>query len=129
MPDLFDTAGTSSSTNPSTPPPTKDLFDVAAPSPAPVAASQPRDLFDVASPAPRWVNVAKPGPYATPLSSDDEQDFQQWIKANKVPWKDSPTADYDMRGYWKAQQSGDAQAKTEVNAVDHLPHYPDTWKT
>jgi hypothetical protein len=78
---------------------------------------------------PSGFNYAKPGPYTTALAPDDEQRFQQWVKSNKVPWQDSPKADYDMRGYWKAQQGGDADAHTEVNPVDHKPHYPDTWKT
>ncbi|HVA94427.1 MAG TPA: hypothetical protein VNI36_05925 [Candidatus Dormibacteraeota bacterium] len=72
---------------------------------------------------------SKPGPYTTKLAPADEQKFQQWVKQNKVPWQDTPTADYDMRGYWKAQQAGNKYAKTAINPQDHLPHYPDTWKT
>jgi hypothetical protein len=67
---------------------------------------------------------ALPGPYTTQLSPAEEIQFQQWIKANKIPWQDSPTADYDMRGYWKAQQSGDPNAKQGANL-----HFPDTYKT
>lgn len=62
--------------------------------------------------------------YATQLPPQDEQKFQQWIVANKIPWQDSPDADYDMRGYWKAQQSGDPSAKQAANL-----HFPDTYKT
>jgi hypothetical protein len=29
---------------------------------------------------------------------------ESWIKANKVPFDDSPTSDYDMRGFWKSAQ-------------------------
>src|SRR5277367_6414707 len=72
---------------------------------------------------------AKPGPYVTSLTSDEEEKFRKWIKENKIPWQDGPKSDYDMRGYWKAQQKGDKYAKTEINHLDHKPHYPDTWKT
>ncbi len=75
----------------------------------------------------QWSGYAKPGPYKTQLQPEEENKFQSWVKQNKVPWQDSPTSDYDMRGYWKAQQSG--QAHTEINPVDQKPHYPDTWKT
>jgi len=78
---------------------------------------------------PQWTAYAKPGPYTTALSPEEERGFQSWVKANKIPWRDSPTSDYDMRGYWKAQQAGNAHAQTEINPVDHKPHYPDTWKT
>lgn len=72
---------------------------------------------------------AKPGPYVTSLSPSDEGNFQDWVKSNNVPFDDSPQSDYDMRGYWKAMAAGDKNAKTEINPDDHLPHYPDTYKT
>lgn len=72
-------------------------------------------------------NWAKPGPYATKLSPPEEREFQEWVRANKVPWQDTPTADYDMRGYWKALNGG--KAKQTFNAWDHTMHFPDTWKT
>lgn len=67
---------------------------------------------------------AKPGPYVTQLSPSDETQFQSWVKNNNIPWQDSPTSDYDMRGFWKAQQSGDLTAKRAANL-----HFPDTYKT
>lgn len=67
---------------------------------------------------------ALPGPYATSLSSNDETQFQTWVKTNRVPWQDGPQSDYDLRGYWKAKQSGDPNAKQAANQ-----HFPDTWKT
>ena len=70
---------------------------------------------------------AKSGPYETQLSPQDEYKFQQWVKKNNVPWQDSPTADYDMRGYWKALQEG--KAKESRNIWDGRMHFPDTWKT
>lgn len=68
---------------------------------------------------------AKPGSYTTKLDPKMETSFQKWVKANRIPWQDSPTADYDMRGYYKAMISGDPKAK---RASSNL-HFPDTWKT
>jgi hypothetical protein len=74
---------------------------------------------------PKWAAHAKPGPYVTGLSSSEEPKFQSWVKQNAIPWKDSPTSDYDMRGFWKAQQQGDPYAKRSSTTK----HFPDTWKT
>jgi hypothetical protein len=76
----------------------------------------------------QW-NYAKPGPYATALDPKSEQSFEQWAKTNKVPWQDTPTADYDMRGYWQAMQGGDPNAKQSLNRNDQRMHFPDTFKT
>jgi hypothetical protein len=73
--------------------------------------------------------IAKPGPYQTQLAPVDETRFQQWVKANQVPFEDSPTADYDMRGFWQALQQGDPRAATAVNPSDQRLHFPDVWKT
>lgn len=73
--------------------------------------------------------TAKPGPYATQLPLVDEQDFQRWVKDNKVPWRDEPKADYDMRGFWRAAQNRDPRAVTSVNPTDNRIHFPDVWKT
>lgn len=70
---------------------------------------------------------AKPGPYKTQLAPQEESQFQQWVKQNNVPWQDTPTADYDMRGYWRAMASG--KAKQSLNANDKTMHFPDTYKT
>lgn len=67
---------------------------------------------------------ATPGPYTTTLAPDEEQQFQGWVKSNKLPWQDGPTSDYDMRGFWKAQQAGDPNARRAANL-----HFPDTYKT
>ncbi len=70
---------------------------------------------------------AKAGPYTTKLAPADEAKFQQWVKQNKVPWQDTPTSDYDMRGYWQAMQQGNATQ--QHSNFDGTMHYPDTWKT
>jgi hypothetical protein len=63
--------------------------------------------------------------FDTPLSTDDEQEFQSWAKENRAPITD----DYDMRGFWKALKSGDPRAETAINPSDNELHFPDTWKT
>jgi len=70
---------------------------------------------------------AKPGNYTTQLVPAEEQKFQQWVKQNKVPWTDTPIADYDMRGYFQALQQG--KVKQTLNKWDQRMHFPDTWKT
>lgn len=78
----------------------------------------------------KWYGFAKPGPYTTTLAPEEEKQFQSWIKKNKVPFEnDSPTSDYDMRGFWKGLNAGDPHAQTGINSVDHKLHYSDWWKT
>jgi hypothetical protein len=83
-----------------------------------------------------WLQYAKPGPYKTQLSPQEEQQFQQWVKTSGVdktsntwsgrpdPTFNAPDNDYDMRGFWRAMVSGDPNAKRAANL-----HFPDTWKT
>lgn len=71
--------------------------------------------------------TAKPPPYKTGLTMPEESQFQSWVKQSKVPFDDTPTSDYDMRGYWKANQAGGAG--TQISAFDGQPHFPDTYKT
>jgi hypothetical protein len=59
----------------------------------------------------------------------DELKFQKWVKDNRVPFEDSPAADYDMRGFWKGLMTGDPQARTAINPYDNRMHFPDKWKT
>ena len=75
-----------------------------------------------------WV---RPGEhrYNTDLG-DKEREFQEWVKANKVPFNISaPVSDYDMRGFYGALQAKDPTAMTAVNPNDQQMHYPDYWKT
>ena len=72
----------------------------------------------------RNMAYAKGGPYITKLSAAEEQRFKLWVKQNKIPWQDTANADYDMRGYWKAQQMGNPIAARAANL-----HFPDQWKT
>lgn len=101
--------------------------DVPIPGEEQAAAPAPFDqAFDQAitrTLAPKQ-DYATPGPYITKLSSEEEAQFQDWVKHNNIPFDPSPNADYDMRGFWKAQQSGDPTAKRAANL-----HFPDTWKT
>lgn len=76
------------------------------------------------------MQYAKPAPtYQTNLPFYQEPQFQQWVKQNNVPWQDSPTADYDMRGFYQALVNRDPQAMTAIDPNDNLTHYPDYWKT
>lgn len=68
---------------------------------------------------------AKPGPYQTKLSPQQEMAFRQWIAQNRVPFNpNAKVSDYDMRGYWKAMQAGKAPA-WQGGAT----HFTDTFKT
>lgn len=74
----------------------------------------------------------KPGAqnFNTPLTPTEEQQFQQWLATNKVPFDpNQPVQDYDMRGFWKALMSGDPKAQSAVDPNDKRLHYPDYWKT
>lgn len=85
------------------------------------------DLMRIAAnpgPPQQPASLSKPNLYNTQLNPVEELQFQQWIKANKIPWIDSPDSDYDMRGFWKAMQSGDPNARRAANL-----HFPDTFKT
>ena len=71
-----------------------------------------------------------PAGYHTKLNPLREKRFRRWIRDNNVPFDpDQKTADYDMRGFYKAYQAGDAKARSAVNANDGQLHYPDYWKT
>ena len=68
--------------------------------------------------------------YTTPLPLDDELAFRQWVAQNGIPFNpDLPVTDYDMRGFWKALQTGDPKAASAIDPNDQKLHYPDYWKT
>lgn len=62
--------------------------------------------------------------YRTSLSPVEEYEFYKWVKQNNIPFQEEggPLADYDMRGFWKAMQSGGAERAKNL-------HFPDTFKT
>src|SRR3954471_14559714 len=93
-------------------------FELEAPTPS--ASALPAG-FELESSTPALAS-AKPGPYLTKLQPADEQSFQTWVKANKVPFDPSPTADYDMRGYWKDNQG--KLVGTEISKFDGELHFP-----
>jgi muramidase (phage lysozyme) len=76
-----------------------------------------------------WAKPAPPEGYLTKLDPADEAKFQDWVKTNKVPFDPSPTADYDMRGFWKDLTTGGGHAKTGANANDGKLHFTDYFKT
>jgi hypothetical protein len=66
---------------------------------------------------------ARPGPYQTQLDPQEEMAFRQWVKENRVPFDvNAGVVDYDMRGFWKEQQ-------TQAQAWRPGHHFPDTYKT
>jgi len=69
--------------------------------------------------------------YSTALSPTDEQRFLADVQAGKLgKYVDtSPSSDYDMRGFWKAQQGNDPIASQSMNQNDGQMHFPDKWKT
>lgn len=67
------------------------------------------------------------GGYQTSLPPELQSQFLQWVKNNKVPYDPSPTADYDMPGFYLRLLRGEAQ--TEINANDGRLHYDDVSKT
>ena len=79
--------------------------------------------------APRAPFVSPPG-FNTPLNQLGEFAFRNWVQKNKVPFDpDVPKSDYDMRGFWQAQQQGNPMAVSGININDGRQHYPDYWKT
>lgn len=88
----------------------------------------PEDMFTSQQNFDRNKAWAKPGPYSTTLRPSQEQQFQQWLKDNKIDLSQHEPA-YDMRGFWAAQQAGDPNAKSGINPNDKQIHYPDRWKT
>lgn len=69
--------------------------------------------------------------YETPLDTQQEAAFRDWVAKNKVPFDPNSKGpqDYDMRGFWKGLQDGDEHAKSTVDPNDGKLHYPDYWKT
>lgn len=65
-----------------------------------------------------------PGPaFQTRLSPQEETQFQDWVRMNKIPWQDTPVADYDMRGFWRGMMQGRVERNPETM------HFPDVYKT
>ncbi len=64
------------------------------------------------------------------LTPQQEQAFQQWVQANKVPFDSNDKyPDYDMRGYYLSLQNNPEAQQSAVNPITQSLHYPDTYKT
>lgn len=98
---------------------------LAAPPDVPMQQAAPLPAGLSMLPAAPGYRQPGPNPYQTQLAPADEAKFQQWVKANKVPFDPSPTSDYDMRGFWLANQG----QMTGTQAKSDGLHYPDTYKT
>jgi hypothetical protein len=75
---------------------------------------------------------AKPGPYVTTLSPQQEQQFQAWAQQHPDLVEgelNTSTPDYDVRGRWLGEQRGDPAAKLTKSALDGKLHAHDKWKT
>jgi len=77
---------------------------------------------------------AKPGPYFTTLSPQEEAAMNAWLAGLKKQYGDRMYAraddrGYDMRGFYKAMRAGDPRAKPAINPNDKTLHFPDVWKT
>ncbi len=79
---------------------------------------------------------AKPGPYQTKLSPQDEAAFRHWVVTRGVPTDpNAATSDYDMRGFWKANPLASILPTPLTNpalasaAWKPGQHFPDTFKT
>jgi hypothetical protein len=82
---------------------------------------------------------AKPGPYATKLSPQEEQEFRKWAAQNPQSIRGEvgpapnfdplPMADYDVRGHFHAAKSGDPAATLVPNKWDGKIHGNDKFKT
>jgi len=99
----------------------------------------PGDMFTPQQNLERNQQFAKPGPYITPLSAQEQPLFNEWLKTGAMG---APVnyqhgdLDYDMPGFWKAMQAGDPEAKPQVvrEDIDRATgkprvHFPDKWKT
>ena len=73
---------------------------------------------------------AGPHNYNTYLLPQQEEAFRQWVKENQVAFDpNAGLTDYDMRGFWLAQQRGDPRATTHASPLSGRVHYNDYWKT
>ena len=98
----------------------------------------PEDMFTAQQNLERNQQFAKPGPYITPLTPQEQPEFNAWLKTGQqggpVNWN-AKDLSYDMPGYWKAMKAGDPEAKGELVQEDKdrhgkpRYHYPDKWKT
>lgn len=60
----------------------------------------------------------------TQLGPNEEAMYKSWALENRVP----QSKDYDMRGFWFGQMTGDPAAQSEVNPSDMSLHFTDKWK-
>ena len=61
---------------------------------------------------------------AWPLSDKERLQYLSWVLRNKVPLSN----DYNMEGFWKAQQAGDPRVSAGINPNDNQMHFTDMFK-
>lgn len=60
----------------------------------------------------------------TQLGPNTENMYKSWALENNVPQSN----DYDMRGYFMGQMTGDPEATSAMNPGDMQMHFTDKWK-
>jgi hypothetical protein len=60
----------------------------------------------------------------TQLGPQTENMYKSWMIENNV----RPSNDYDMRGYFMGQMTGDPEAQSEINPSDMQMHFTDKYK-
>lgn len=79
--------------------------------------------------AQRIIPSGKTSPHMTILTPQDEAKFRQWAQHDvKNIQPDDPKATYDMRGYWKALQTGDPRARPVIDSTGKAS-FPTKWRT
>ena len=58
------------------------------------------------------------------LGPNTENMYKSWAMENNV----RPSNDYDMRGYFMGQMTGDPEAQSQVNPSDMQMHFTDKFK-
>jgi len=60
----------------------------------------------------------------TQLGPNTENMYKSWLLENHI----RPSNDYDMRGYFMGQMTGDPEAQSQVNPSDMQMHFTDKFK-
>ena len=68
-------------------------------------------------------------PYQTNLNPIQQMQFAKWAAENNIPVDLSKKSDYDMPGFFKANQAGNPDATSGISNVDNKLHFTDKFKT
>lgn len=76
-----------------------------------------------------YVRPNVPFGFQTHLGPALRSEFVKWQQQNHIPYDPSPTADYDMTGFFQDSVMGVNGADTSVNPYDRQIHFSDRRKT